>query len=53
MDPNRRKSIPLFTDISDDELTEIATFAPETSVGAGGDLVRGGDVSSEPLGRPR
>ncbi|MBD0281024.1 MAG: cyclic nucleotide-binding domain-containing protein [Thermoleophilaceae bacterium] len=47
MDPNRLKSIPLFTDISDDELTEIATFAQETSVEAGRDLVREGDFSYE------
>jgi CRP/FNR family cyclic AMP-dependent transcriptional regulator len=45
VDPNRLKSIPLFADISDDELTEIATFAQETSVEAGRDLVREGDFS--------
>ena len=53
MDPNRLKSIPLFTDISDDELTVIATFAQETSVEAGRDLVREGDFSYEFMGRPR
>ena len=47
MDPGRLKSIPLFADISDDELAEIATFAQEISVEAGRDLVREGDFAYE------
>jgi CRP-like cAMP-binding protein len=47
VDPNRLKSIPLFADISDDGLAEIATFAQEISVEAGRDLVREGDFAYE------
>jgi CRP-like cAMP-binding protein len=47
VDPNRLKSIPLFAEISDDELAEIATFAQEISVEAGRDLVREGDFAYE------
>ena len=47
MDPNRIKSIPLFADVSDEELSQIATFAQEISVEAGRDLVREGDFSYE------
>jgi CRP/FNR family cyclic AMP-dependent transcriptional regulator len=47
MDPGRLKSIPLFADISDEELSQIATFAQEISVEAGRELVREGDFSYE------
>ena len=47
MDPGRLKSIPLFADIADDELQEIATFAQEVTVEAGRELVREGDFSYE------
>jgi CRP/FNR family cyclic AMP-dependent transcriptional regulator len=47
MDPGRLKSIPLFADISDEELGQIATFAQEISVEAGRVLVREGDFSYE------
>ena len=47
MDPGRLKSIPLFADISDQDLGQIATFAQETSVEAGRVLVREGDFSYE------
>jgi len=47
MDPGRLKSIPLFADISDQELGQIATFAQEISVEAGRVLVREGDFSYE------
>jgi CRP/FNR family cyclic AMP-dependent transcriptional regulator len=47
VDPGRLKSIPLFADISDDELGEIATFAQEISVEAGRVLLREGDFSYE------
>jgi CRP/FNR family transcriptional regulator, cyclic AMP receptor protein len=47
MDPGRLKSIPLFGNISDEELSQIATFAQEISVEAGRELVREGDFSYE------
>jgi CRP/FNR family cyclic AMP-dependent transcriptional regulator len=47
VDPNRLRSLPLFADVSDQELSEIATFAQEISVEAGRDLVREGDFSYE------
>jgi CRP/FNR family cyclic AMP-dependent transcriptional regulator len=47
VDPGRLKSIPLFADISDDELGQVATFAQEISVEAGRVLVREGDFSYE------
>ena len=47
MDPGRLKSIPLFADIADEELAQIATFAQEISVAAGHVLVREGDFSYE------
>jgi CRP/FNR family transcriptional regulator, cyclic AMP receptor protein len=47
VDPNRLRSLPLFEDLADDELSEIATFAQEISVEAGRELVREGDFSYE------
>jgi CRP/FNR family cyclic AMP-dependent transcriptional regulator len=47
VDPNRLRSLPLFADLSDEELSEIATFAQEISVEAGRDLVREGDFAYE------
>lgn len=47
MDPTRLKSIPLFKDIPDEELREIATFADEASVPEGSHLVDEGDYSYE------
>ena len=47
MDPGRLKRIPLFSDIPDEELAQIATFAQEVSVEAGRQLVREGDFSYE------
>jgi CRP/FNR family cyclic AMP-dependent transcriptional regulator len=47
VDPNRLRSLPLFADVSDDELSQIATFAQEISVEAGRELVREGDFSYE------
>ena len=47
MDASRLKSIPLFADIPDDELAQIATFAQEVTVEAGRELVREGDFSYE------
>jgi CRP/FNR family cyclic AMP-dependent transcriptional regulator len=47
VDPGRLKSIPLFADISDKELAEVATFAQDISVESGRVLVREGDFSYE------
>ena len=47
MDASRLKQIPLFQDVPDDELGQIATFAQEVSVEAGRELVREGDFSYE------
>ena len=47
MDPIRLKSISLFTDMPDDALKEIATFADEQSVSEGKHLVDEGDYSYE------
>ncbi len=47
MDSGRLKSIPLFEDIEENELAQIATFAQEVSVEAGRNLVREGDFSYE------
>jgi CRP-like cAMP-binding protein len=47
LDASRLKSIPLFQDVPDDELRQIATFAQEVSVEQGRELVREGDFSYE------
>jgi CRP/FNR family cyclic AMP-dependent transcriptional regulator len=47
VDPNRLRSLPLFAEVSDEELSQIATFAQEISVEAGRTLVREGDFSYE------
>jgi CRP-like cAMP-binding protein len=47
LDASQLKSIPLFQEVSDDELAEIAPFAEETSVEEGSELVREGDFSYE------
>jgi CRP-like cAMP-binding protein len=47
VDANRLKSIPIFEGVSDEELSQIATFAQEISVEAGRELVREGDFSYE------
>ena len=45
MDPSRLKSIPLFRDVPDEDLRQIATFADEVSVDEGAHLVDEGDFS--------
>ena len=45
MDPGRLKSLPLFQDVSDEELSRIAPFVDETSVSEGYHLVNEGDYS--------
>ena len=47
MDATRLKSIPLFEEVGDDELRQIAPFAQEVSVEEGKVLVREGDFSYE------
>jgi CRP/FNR family transcriptional regulator, cyclic AMP receptor protein len=47
LDATRLKSIPLFEDVPDEELGQIATFAQEITVDAGRELVREGDFSYE------
>jgi CRP-like cAMP-binding protein len=47
VEPDRLKSIPLFENVPDDELRQIAPFADEVKVGAGKELVREGDFSYE------
>ncbi|MEA2363520.1 MAG: family transcriptional regulator, cyclic receptor protein [Thermoleophilaceae bacterium] len=47
MDASRLKSIPLFEEVGDEELAQIAPFATEVSMEEGGELVREGDFSYE------
>jgi len=47
LDVSRLKSIPLFQDVPDEELGQIATFAQEVTVEQGRELVREGDFSYE------
>ena len=47
MDATRLKSIPLFEELGDEELAQIAPFAQEISVESGKVLVREGDFSYE------
>jgi CRP/FNR family transcriptional regulator, cyclic AMP receptor protein len=47
LDASRLKSLPLFQDVPDEELAQIAGFAQEVSVEQGRELVREGDFSYE------
>jgi cAMP-dependent protein kinase regulator len=47
LDASRLKSIPLFEEVGDEELAQIAPFAQEVSVEEGKVLVREGDFSYE------
>jgi CRP-like cAMP-binding protein len=47
LDATRLKSIPLFEEVGDEELAQIAPFAQEIYVEAGKVLVREGDFSYE------
>ena len=47
MDVSQLKSIPLFQEVGDDELAQIAPFATEVTVEEGRELVREGDFSYE------
>src|SRR5271165_4891717 len=45
MDPDRLKTIPLFSSLSDKALDTVSVFASETSVSAGKRIVREGDYA--------
>jgi CRP-like cAMP-binding protein len=45
MDPDRLKTIPLFSSLSDQALDTVSVFASETSVSTGKRLVHEGDYS--------
>jgi CRP/FNR family transcriptional regulator, cyclic AMP receptor protein len=47
VDPERLKTLPVFSSLGDDALREVATFATETSVAAGKRLVEEGDYAYE------
>jgi CRP/FNR family transcriptional regulator, cyclic AMP receptor protein len=47
MDPNRLKTIPIFSHLSDEEAKRLAAFATETSVADGQFLMKQGDYSTE------
>jgi cAMP-dependent protein kinase regulator len=47
VDASRLKSIPLFQDVADDELAQIAPFAQEELVDEDRELVREGDFAYE------
>jgi CRP/FNR family transcriptional regulator, cyclic AMP receptor protein len=47
LDASHLKSLPLFADVPDEELGQIATFAQEVTVDRGRELVREGDFSYE------
>jgi CRP-like cAMP-binding protein len=47
MDPARLTSIPIFSDLSDEEARRLATYATETSVAEGQILMKEGDYSTE------
>ena len=49
MDPARLKKIPVFADLSEDELRNVAQLAAEVSVEAGKELVREGDYAYDVL----
>jgi CRP/FNR family transcriptional regulator, cyclic AMP receptor protein len=47
LDASQLKSLPLFADVPDEELAQIAGFAQQVNVDAGRELVREGDFSYE------
>jgi CRP/FNR family transcriptional regulator, cyclic AMP receptor protein len=47
MDPDNLKDIPAFSELADEELRRIATFANEDSIHEGTTLIREGDYSNE------
>jgi CRP-like cAMP-binding protein len=47
MDPENLRAVPVFSELNDEELRRIATFANEDSVSTGATLIREGDYSNE------
>jgi CRP/FNR family transcriptional regulator, cyclic AMP receptor protein len=47
MDPENLRAVPVFSELNDEELRRIATFANEDSVSEGATLIREGDYSNE------
>ena len=47
MDPENLRAVPVFSELTDEELRRIATFANEDSVSSGATLLREGDYSNE------
>jgi CRP-like cAMP-binding protein len=47
MDPENLRAVPVFSELSDEDLRRIATFANEDSVSSGATLIREGDFSNE------
>jgi CRP-like cAMP-binding protein len=47
LDPDNLKAVPAFSELTDEELRRIATFANEDSVPEGRTLIREGDFSNE------
>jgi CRP-like cAMP-binding protein len=47
MDPENLRAVPVFSEMTEEELRRIATFANEDSVSAGATLLREGDYSNE------
>jgi CRP/FNR family transcriptional regulator, cyclic AMP receptor protein len=49
VDPARLKTIPVFSDLDDEEIAHVAALAAEVSVPEGKELVREGDYSYDVL----
>jgi CRP/FNR family cyclic AMP-dependent transcriptional regulator len=47
MDPENLRAVPVFAELTDEDLRKIATFANEDSVPSGATLLREGDYSNE------
>jgi CRP-like cAMP-binding protein len=47
MDPENLRAVPVFADLSDEDVRRVATFATEDSVSSGATLIREGDYSNE------
>jgi cAMP-dependent protein kinase regulator len=47
LEPNQLKRIPLFSDASDDELSQVATFAESKEVSEGTEVISEGGFSRE------
>jgi CRP-like cAMP-binding protein len=47
MDPQNLRAVPVFAELTDEDLRKIATFANEDSVSSGATLLREGDFSNE------